>query len=412
MSQDVGNNKNKVYRLVLTGGPCGGKTTGQARLSTFFENLGWKVYRVPETATVLISGGVKWPELTNDQSFKFQENLILTMMRIEETFWELARSCHQNCLVICDRGIMDASAYLQPGDWERMKKKNSWNEVEMRDTRYNQVIHMVTAAKGAEAFYTTAHETRYEDLDMARRLDDLASQAWVGHPYFDVIDNENNTDFEVKLNRMIAAVCNRLGIDVTDRLSVDSTKRKFLIASLPDPSKFPQYEDFTVIHDYLVTPSRKMQARLRRRGQDVKWDESQKSWDLETGHWTYTHTIRRPEINKQSVELKMNVTGRDYQMLLAQKDDRHYSIYKKRRCFLWNNQYFQLDLYEEPCHPRCKGLLLLETYTTLKGDALQLPSFLEVKKEVTNDPAYSMFNLSLKEDSDATLHEDLLKDDD
>jgi hypothetical protein len=24
-------------------GPCGGKTTGQARLCTFFENLGWKV---------------------------------------------------------------------------------------------------------------------------------------------------------------------------------------------------------------------------------------------------------------------------------------------------------------------------------------------------------------------------------
>ena len=32
--------------MVLTGGPCGGKTTGQARLSTFFENLGWKVYRL------------------------------------------------------------------------------------------------------------------------------------------------------------------------------------------------------------------------------------------------------------------------------------------------------------------------------------------------------------------------------
>ncbi|ENN75597.1 hypothetical protein YQE_07844, partial [Dendroctonus ponderosae] len=36
-----------VYRLVLTGGPCGGKTTGQARLSTFFENLGWKVRAQP-----------------------------------------------------------------------------------------------------------------------------------------------------------------------------------------------------------------------------------------------------------------------------------------------------------------------------------------------------------------------------
>ena len=61
-----------VYKLVLTGGrfdicrkvlrryfimafsgPCSGKTTSQARISTFFENLGWKVYRVPETATVL-----------------------------------------------------------------------------------------------------------------------------------------------------------------------------------------------------------------------------------------------------------------------------------------------------------------------------------------------------------------------
>ena len=32
---------------------------------------------------------------------------------------------------------------------------------------------------------------------------------------------------------------------------------------------------------------------------------------------------------------------------------------------MYNNQYFQLDIYKEPCHPRCKGLMLLETYTTL-----------------------------------------------
>ena len=30
-----------LFFLVI--GPCGGKTTGQARLCTFFENLGWKV---------------------------------------------------------------------------------------------------------------------------------------------------------------------------------------------------------------------------------------------------------------------------------------------------------------------------------------------------------------------------------
>ena len=52
---------------MLTGGPCGGKTTGQAHLATFFESLGWKVFRVPETATVLMSGGISFGDLNEEQ---------------------------------------------------------------------------------------------------------------------------------------------------------------------------------------------------------------------------------------------------------------------------------------------------------------------------------------------------------
>ena len=68
--------KRKIWKLVLTGGPCGGKTTGQARLSTFFENLGWKVYRVPETATVLLGGGVNFADLPEYAQIEFQVWLI------------------------------------------------------------------------------------------------------------------------------------------------------------------------------------------------------------------------------------------------------------------------------------------------------------------------------------------------
>jgi hypothetical protein len=39
--------------------------------------------------------------------------------------------------------------------WERMIVANGWNSVELRDNRYNQIIHMVSAANGAEDFYTT-----------------------------------------------------------------------------------------------------------------------------------------------------------------------------------------------------------------------------------------------------------------
>lgn len=44
--------------------------------------------------------------------------------------------------------------------------------------------------------------------------------------------------------------------------------------------------------------------------------------------------------------------------------------------------------------------MLLETYSSLEGEKLLncLPKFLNIVKEATGDPSFSMFNLSLKED--------------
>lgn len=61
-------------------------------------------------------------------------------------------------------------------------------------------------------------------------------QAWVGHPYFDTIDN--TMDFESKIRRVIEAVCKRLGKrlrgEFGDRLQAQAIKRKFLIKHVPD----------------------------------------------------------------------------------------------------------------------------------------------------------------------------------
>lgn len=48
----------------------------------------------------------------------------------------------------------------------------------------------------------------------------------------------------------------------------------------------------------------------------------------------------------QSIEVKTQLTHRDYLNMIAQKDDAHFTIFKKRRCFMTNNQYFQLDIYQ------------------------------------------------------------------
>merc|ERR1711874_909704 len=128
-----------------------------------------------------------------------------------------------------------------------------------------------------------------------------------------------------------------------------------------------------------------MQSRLRKRGR--------------MGKFSYIHTIRK-QYGGQMIEVKTPLTHRDYSHLLDQQDPLHLTVNKIRRCFMYNNQYFQLDIYKEPCHPRCRGLMLLETYTTLSKEEFKdrLPKFLNVDHEVTGDPAFSMFNLSLREE--------------
>ena len=124
-----------------------------------------------------------------------------------------------------------------------------------------------------------------------------------------------------------------------------------------------------VVHHYLQTASRTMQSRLRKRGR--------------MGKWSYIHTIRK-QVSGQVIEVKTPLTHRDYTHLLDQQDPLHLTVNKIRRCFLYNNQYFQLDIYKEPCHPRCRGLMLLETYSTLSPQELmdRLPKFLNLDEEV------------------------------
>ena len=116
------------------------------------------------------------------------------------------------------------------------------------------------------------------------------------------------------------------------------------------------------------------------------------------GRWSYTCTVRRPECKGQTIEVKTPLSRKDYEYLLNHTDPKHFPILKIRRCFMYNNQSYALDIYRDPCHPRCKGLMLLETFTTLPSCNLKdaLPPFLSISQEVTGDPAFSMFNLSLR----------------
>jgi len=49
--------ENPIYRVCLTGGPCSGKTTAIAKMQDIITKSGYRVFQVPEAATLLMQAG-------------------------------------------------------------------------------------------------------------------------------------------------------------------------------------------------------------------------------------------------------------------------------------------------------------------------------------------------------------------
>jgi len=112
-SQETG--KAPIYRIVLTGGPCGGKSTALSLISDRLRSLGFRVFTVPEAATIVITGGGIFKDMrdmTPDQRLAFEGSLMKTKMALEDAFFAIASASGEPAVIICDRGTMDTAAYL------------------------------------------------------------------------------------------------------------------------------------------------------------------------------------------------------------------------------------------------------------------------------------------------------------
>ena len=146
--------ENSITKIVLTGGPCAGKTTALARIVEHFSGMGFYVLSVPEAATLFTQSGVNF--LTNDKDLfvESERQLMEFQMELEDRMERIAQRSGRQSLIVCDRGTMDLRAYLTDDTWHDLLKALDKTVVELRDARYAAVIHLATAAKGAEKYYT------------------------------------------------------------------------------------------------------------------------------------------------------------------------------------------------------------------------------------------------------------------
>lgn len=170
--------RSHVYKVVLTGGPCGGKSSSLKHFSKELTDRGYDVYTAPEVPTIMINGGCQYPGMDGKEELDdFETALLKLQLQVESSFTAVAASTGRPSVIVLDRGLMDPAAYLPQDQWTNILKKNNFSEDDFM-SRYDLVLHLVTAADGAESHYVYNDGTskgnnsaRLETPAQARELD-------------------------------------------------------------------------------------------------------------------------------------------------------------------------------------------------------------------------------------------------
>lgn len=363
----------RIHNFVFTGGPCGGKTTALAHVREELEQLGYIVMTVPEAATLAIVAGVN-PALPYMLPM-LQETILGVSLALEDRMHAAAvHACSQaaahgkkGVVILHDRGIPDGNAYVDGTTYRGLLRQFGLNIVSARDARYDAVFHLVTAADGAEEYYTLANnEARSEDASAARLLDARTQNAYVGHPHLRVIDNR--TDFAGKLKRLMQEVLGALGEPVPIE-----RERKFLVSIDRERMPTTGTQRVEIEQHYLFSPDPNTVRRVRQRGQE--------------GYSTYYLTEKRDHGPGQRLEIERQIGEREYRFALSMADPAKHPVRKVRTCFVHAGQYFELDEFEALVLPNGVDALL-ELELTLEQRDIILPPWLSSKGEVTDDPAF------------------------
>ncbi len=358
-----------VEVIVFTGGAGAGKSTTLEYATEELNKLGYRVFVIPETATKILHPGI--PDIEeiakNDYQLylQIQKIILQDQKQQEKLFRQLADislrfSPNQPVVIICDRAGMDPSSYVKERkDFEQHLSELQLSYADVCES-YDLVIHLVTAARGAEAFYTTQNNRarREATLEAARESDERTLMAWVGHHKLKIVDNRS-TDFAEKQKRVLDLI-----------LSDKEIERKFLLRNPPEFNcpELEKAERADIQQFYTKINGEKVRFRKRtRRGCSI-----------------YFKTKKRvlSGITREEKEVKIGLE--EYEDGLRFQIPGTKMIVKNRYYFIYNYQYFELDEFMEPIN----NLYVLEIELENENDPVYLPPFLDINREVTHDPSF------------------------
>jgi predicted ATPase len=174
-------NGSNHFRVVLTGGPGGGKTTA---LDLFRRELGGEVTVVPEAATMLFSGGLQRSDLPS-----VSKCIQRTIFNLQKSLEDIKLSMHPDRLLLCDRGTLDGVAYWPDGENGFFDSMETTLEQEL--ARYDAVIFFETAASNGNLI-SSNNPIRTESSKEACVLDKKLQQIWSKHPNYHFVKSSES----------------------------------------------------------------------------------------------------------------------------------------------------------------------------------------------------------------------------
>lgn len=171
-------------RIVLTGGPGGGKTTLIEELA---QDPAWRGRFLVLPEAIFVAGRVG----VSRRERLFQRLMVETQRALEDALSRIL-GLDDPRIILCHRGTLDPLAYWLDRGWpeEEFFAFTGTNR-EDHYRRYTAVMHLVTAADGAAGHYAKwpdAH--RPEQIEDAIRLDGLLHRVWRDHSQYYRLDNE------------------------------------------------------------------------------------------------------------------------------------------------------------------------------------------------------------------------------
>lgn len=200
-----------IHRIVLTGGPAGGKSSALPLIAEHYRKLGYDVYTVPEIPTFFHSNGVLLKLSPPEYHLALEIEAFGVHHQLETSFYNLAKSLNRRSLILTDRGLVDLKAYCADDKmWEQVistrgDRLQGGLNLDFYKSHYNLVLHFTSTGVDAPQHFTNENNpARQCTPELAKLLDSKTLKAWDGHPNRIILDN--STDFSGKVSRAIDAI--------------------------------------------------------------------------------------------------------------------------------------------------------------------------------------------------------------